>query len=352
MPIPKQANPEDLENDDLDHEEQDDAGTGDNDDSAPAPAGDKDDGSVVVELEEGEEENDENNTVVEEEDEEDEERKRIREARRQERQERKQRAREREERIQRELAQEREARRQLEQRLATIERKNSGAEVAQLDNVIKQTKDAHDYFKEQIAEATKKNDGATVAEATEKMILARERLNQLNRVKQAVEQRERTPAPLDERLVSNAQKFMSKHTWYKPEGQDNDSTVMRTLDNAVAAEGWDPTTPQYWQELENRVKKYLPHRVKGAKVTTVDTGAASDDDDDEAPVQRTTRTKPKSPVAGSGQGAGASSGKATFTLSAERVKAMKEAGMWDDPALRQKQIKAYRDYDKANKGGK
>jgi hypothetical protein len=37
-----------------------------------------------------------------------------------------------------------------------------------------------------------------------------------------------------------------------------------------------------------------------------------------------------------------------FKLSAERVKAMKEAGIWDDPERRQKMITKYRELDKQN----
>lgn len=348
MPLPVNNNHEetDLEDDDL---EGGDSSTNENDDQegdAP-PAGEQADGSVVVEIDD---EADTGNPPAGE-DEDEEERKRIREARRQERQDRKQRAREREERIQRELAQEREARRQLEERLSTVERRNSGAEVAQIDSVIKQTTDAYGYFKDQIADATARNDGPGVAEATEKMVMARERLAQLNRVKQSVQQRQSAPAPLDERLVSNAQKFMTKHSWYKPEGRDMDSNIMRNIDNSVAAEGWDPTTEAYWSELENRVKKYLPHRVARGKVQTNDRGNGEMDEQDDTPPVRN-KQKPKSPVAGSGQGSGgASGGKTVFHLSPARVQAMKDAGLWDDPEKRAKQIKAYRNYDKANKGG-
>lgn len=346
MPLPINNNQEDadLEDDDLESGEESTESKEDKQDDPPA--GEQADGSVVVEIDD---EADTNSDPTVDEDEE--ERKRIREARRQERQERKQRAREREERIQRELAQEREARRQLEERLSSVERRNSGAEVAQLDSVIKQTNDAYGYFKDQIADATARNDGPGVAEATEKMVMARERLAQLQRVKQSVQQRQSAPAPLDERLVNNAQKFMTKHSWYKPEGRDMDSQIMRNIDNAVAAEGWDPTTEAYWSELENRVKKYLPHRVARGKVQTNDRGGEEmDGQDDDVPSVR--RQKPKSPVAGSGQGSGgASGGKTVFHLSPARVQAMKDAGLWDDPAKRAKQIKAYRDYDKANKGG-
>lgn len=355
MPIPKQnTDVEDIDNEDIEDTTSNDESGGEesttNEDSAAPQLGEQEDGSVVVAIDD-EDGGESDTTDSESTDEDEQERQRIREARRQERQERKQRAREREERVQRELAQEREARRQLEQRLATIERRNTGAEVAQLDNVIKQTNDAYGYFKSQIEEATARNDGKGIAEATEKMILARERLQQLNRVKQVHEQRQSAPAPLDERLVDHANKFMRTHTWYKPEGNDMDSQIMRNIDNAVAAEGWDPTTEAYWTELNARLKKYLPHRVARGKVQTNDGGKDEMDEQDDKPIRQSS-SKPKSVVSGSGQGAGPSGGKTVFHLSPERTRAIKEAGLWDDPVQRQKAIKAYRDYDKANKGGK
>ena len=38
-----------------------------------------------------------------------------------------------------------------------------------------------------------------------------------------------------------------------------------------------------------------------------------------------------------------------FRLSPDRVAAMKEAGMWDDPTLRQKAIRNYANWDRSNK---
>jgi hypothetical protein len=55
-------------------------------------------------------------------------------------------------------------------------------------------------------------------------------------------------------------------------------------------------------------------------------------------------------VAGGGAGgaSGASTGGRQTQLSAARVQAIKDVGKWDDVVLRNKAIKAYQDYDKAN----
>lgn len=257
-------------------------------------------------------------------------RKAIRERRRQERHDRKLKDREVKESLRREIQARDQIINQLSGRLDVIERRNSGSELAQIDNAKKEASQAYNYFKDQIRVATEAKDGAAVADATEKMIISRQRFDQLDNLEKAIKQRKPSQAPLDPRLKENAESWMSANTWYDPQGQDMDSRMVLTIDNALAQEGWDPTTPQYWQELDSRIKKYLPHRAKS----------------DILP-----RSRPKSVVTGSGQSRAPSQGKSTFRLSAERVKAIKLAGKWDDPVARDKMIKSYREYDKAQGKG-
>lgn len=299
-------------------------------------AGEQKDGSFVAEVEEG----DDKTKQKEAEDStgDDNDREALRERRRQEKIDRRNRAKEREERLKRELESERTARQQLEQRIALVERKSTGAEMAQLDNSIKQMEQAHAHYKEQIRLGQEAGNGAMVADATEKMMLAQQRYSQLSGVKKAYQQHQQQPAPLDPLVVSQAKAFMDKHKWYRPESPDNDTIVTRALDNKLVEEGWNPATPEYWQELESRVKKYLPHRSTRATVSSTD-------------QQGRQGTKPKSPVGGSGrEGTASVSAKGTFHLSSERVQALKDAGMWDDAKKREEAIKSYRDYDKAQKG--
>ena len=56
-------------------------------------------------------------------------------------------------------------------------------------------------------------------------------------------------------------------------------------------------------------------------------------------------------VTGSGrESAAGSGGKNTFTLSPEQVRAMKDAGFWDDPEKRNKMIKRYAMEARQNQG--
>ncbi len=43
-------------------------------------------------------------------------------------------------------------------------------------------------------------------------------------------------------------------------GKDEDSAIVKVIDQRLAAEGYNPATEEYWVELDNRVARRLPHR--------------------------------------------------------------------------------------------
>jgi hypothetical protein len=97
-----------------------------------------------------------------------------------------------------------------------------------------------------------------------------------------------------------------------------------------------PRTPEYWDELDNRLQKYLPHRYTGAANGGSSTG----------------NQRPRNVVGSSGREASAAFGgdnRGTFTLSPERVRAMKDAGAWDNPERRQVMIQKYVAYDRTHR---
>ena len=258
----------------------------------------------------------------------DDEREAIRERRRQERRHRKAAQREREETLRRELQARDSVINELRGKVEAIERRGNSSELAQLDTAKKQTAQAYNYFKDQIRVATEAGNGAAVADATEKMLQAQRRFDELQAYEKAYRQRSATPSPLDPRLVNQAQDWMTRNRWFDPAAKDPDSRIAMTLDQALADEGWDPTTREYWQELDARVQKYLPHRATGGKMKN---------------------TKPRPTVAGAGrESGGADSGK-TYRLSSDRVQALKDAGIWDDPKQRAEAIRRFREYDKQHR---
>lgn len=312
---------EELENQQLPSSEDDD-----HDDDAQGHEDDDDDSEASEDSGDEDSENSGAETLGEGADED--EREAIRERRRQERKNRKVAAREREETLRRELAARDSVINDLRTKVEGIERRNSGSELAQLEQAKRQIGQSYAYFKDQIRLATEAGNGAVVADATEKMLQAQQRFNELQNYERAYRQRQATPQPLDPRLVNYATAWMAKNKWYDPSGKDQDSRIALTLDQQMADEGWEPTTEQYWNELSDRVKKYLPHR-------------AVDD--------RMNLRRPKSVVQGTKREA-TSSRSTGYKLSAERVQALKEAGLWDNPEQRSEAIKRFREFDKQNQG--
>jgi hypothetical protein len=258
----------------------------------------------------------------------DEEREAIRQRRREERRHRKEAQREREDTLKRELSASQAQLNEMRQRLESIERNNSANQLAQLDSAINQTEQGQRFFKEQIATATQAGDGKAVAEATEKLYQLNQRHQQLVNVKTAYAQRQQQVSPIDPQVRIRADEWVSKNSWYDPNGADLDSQIARQIDDAMHREGWNPRTQEYWDELNSRIKKYLPHRTPRGKVSP---------------------NKPKSVVAGSGRESTPTQNKGVFRLSPERVSALKEAGMWDDPKQRAAMIKRYQESDKKSK---
>jgi len=261
----------------------------------------------------------------------DEDRDAIRERRRKERQDRKTRTKERADSLKRELAARDAVINEMREKLAVIERRSVGGEMAQITQAKEKAAQAYNYYKDQIRSGTESANGAAVAEATEQLMQVRTRLEQLNNIEKTYKQRSAQPPPLDQRVANNAREWTTSNSWYDPQGKDQDSRVVLMLDQTLAEEGWDPLTKEYWDELGSRVKKYLPHRANRDNIATKD--------------------KPKSVVAGSGRETSPGSS-TTFRLSAERVKALKDAGKWEDPVERNKMIKQYRDYDRNNEGAR
>lgn len=322
--------------DDLDDEDEEN----EDEDSTPPAEKQKEDGDeFTVEIEGEEDEHKAESKTGEQEAEgaETDDREKIREQRRKERADRKVRQKEKEDSTKRELAAERRARQELEQRLASLEGRDRSRELAQVDEGVNRAGRSYDHWKAKFSEAMEQHDGAAAALATEKMLESREAERQLKTMKVAIEksQTQQGRPASNPVVINHAQKFVNENQWYKHgSNEDADSRIVAMLDQDLAREGWDPANKEYWDELNARVKKYLPHRIAGGKVSTVDNTKA-------APRQNKA-------VVGGGGGETAPSGKAVFKLSAQRVQALKDAGMWNDLKQREAAIKRFRDFDKTN----
>jgi hypothetical protein len=274
------------------------------------------------------------------------EREAIRERRRHERAEKKDNARRREAEKDRLLTELQQTVRQQAEQIGLIQRQNQGTELAQLDAQIKRTADAQAHYRGIIADGVTQQNGAVVADATARMQAAgREHENLVNIRRSYTQQQTQQPATTqstvteaaptaDPRVLSHAVAWMNANSWYNPRDNTPEAQLVRALDAAVHSEGFKPDTKEYWDELSKRVTTNLPHRTGKSNI-----GAST-----------SRRSVPGSVVTGTGRSSStARSGTpGNFVLSAERTKALKDAGMWDDPKARSDAIRRFREYDRTH----
>ncbi len=216
---------------------------------------------------------------------------------------------------------------ELLERLSVLEKKSHGSDIARLNKAIEDQGARISFAKQKIAEATKSGNGELLTAAQEMWFEARRQYEALDALKKKVvqPQKQRTIQAPDPQLQRLASAWMGNNPWYDPQGRDPDSKVALAIDQAMGEEGYNPRDPDYWEELDNRLQRYLPHRYTG-----------------EANERPTRTSRPRSAVTGSGrESATSSGGRNSFTLTPEQVRAMKDAGMWDDPDKRAKMVRRY-----------
>lgn len=216
---------------------------------------------------------------------------------------------------------------ELRNRLSRVEQKTQAYDVSRVEKAIEDQQVRMEYARMKLAEATGSGDGESAVKAQELLYEARDQLNQLNRLKREAAQPQQPAAPsIDPGVQRHASTWIERNGWYKPDLSDTDSKIAKQVDESLVKEGWNPGTSDYWDELDNRLQKYLPHHYNDA-----------------SEKRETDRRTPRNTVGSSGREASAAYGgtNRTFTLTAEQVRAMKDAGMWDNPEKRAKMIKRY-----------
>jgi len=221
---------------------------------------------------------------------------------------------------------------ELMTRLAAIEQRAHSADVERLDKAIEDEQLRLQYAMTKMREATDNSDGNAFVRAREIEAESRKRLEALQGMKYRAEEAPQREAPVNPKVKRMANDWLEANPWYDPESADEDTQIAKIIDAKLTQEGWDPSSPDYWEELDNRLQKRLPHRYNETQ--------------DERPTRR-----PRSVVTGSVResvsGRGSGNG---YVLSPERVRAIKEAGMWEDIEKRNRMIKQFITYDKANRG--
>ena len=214
---------------------------------------------------------------------------------------------------------------QLLERLSVLEKKSYGSDLARLDKAMEDQETRILFAKQKIKEATETGNGDLLTSAQEMWFEARRQHESLDDLKKrsVAPQRQNTIQAPDPQLQRHASNWMANNSWYDPNGRDPDSKRALIEDQILAEENYDPKTQEYWEELDKRLQRVIPHRYTD-------------------PVDEKPRSRPRNAVTSSGREYASTNGRGnSFTLSPDQVRAMKDAGMWDDAEKRAKMIRRY-----------
>jgi hypothetical protein len=213
---------------------------------------------------------------------------------------------------------------ELLQRLAVIERKTHAGELAQMDEAIRQAATSLEYAKIKMSQATSEQDGEGFTKAQEMWYDARQKIEALQNLKKVAAQPRAQQSLPNPKIANFAQRWQQRNPWFDPGMGDLDSRLTKEIDEDLVRQGWDPADEQYWDELDRRLRQHLPNRYNQAEG-----GSAS-------------KNRPRYMQSSTGrESAAAAGGRQVFMLEPEQVKAIKDAGLWDDEKARNRIIAQY-----------
>ena len=212
---------------------------------------------------------------------------------------------------------------ELERRLQSIEDRAVHQDLRAVDDRLSTAQNRAYQAERVLADAVQRGDGTKTAQALRARDEALEEARQLAAVKTRFQQSDAPAERLDPRLKTHAQEWMEDNPWYDPRANDDDSAVVNTIDNRLANEGWDPTTAEYWDELQRRVEKVLPRRAANG--------------------QKASPPGRRGPPIGGGREHASSVTQREVYVSPEAKQAMVEAGVWDNKEKRKRVLQRMAD---------
>tara|TARA_R110002126_G_scaffold241927_1_gene385228 strand:+ start:106 stop:1053 length:948 start_codon:yes stop_codon:yes gene_type:complete len=224
---------------------------------------------------------------------------------------------------------------ELERRVTAQEHRTQQLDINGLDVQIQEAIRQAEMAERVIAKAVEVGNGADVTQAMRYRDQAIAKAQQLNGVKHQATQKSQQAPQIDDMTLHYANEFLADNKWYDPQGRDEDSAIVLAIDQALAKDGFNPQTEEYWIELERRAARRLPEKFTRTKPKVGD--------------QREERQPRGGPTVGSGREHAPTSTRKEIYLSPDRKQALIDAGVWDDPILRVKYAKRYAEYDRANK---
>lgn len=232
---------------------------------------------------------------------------------------------------------------QLKGALDQMSKGQVGLAAGDLDGRIAREQQALNQIDDVLAEAATSQDKATYKQAMRLRDEAKDRLERLGYAKQrlvaeATDTRtqpqtqdapqQRAPDPIAQRYAS---KFLERNDWFDPTDElDEDSAILKTIDDTLTREGYKHNTRMFWVELERRSK---------ARGLGQDNEGDDVDEHDERPTP-----KPRGPGGlppRSARGAGTRQRSSGFSLTQDMKEALDAEGLLDEKALTDDQ-KSYR----------
>ena len=161
------------------------------------------------------------------------------------------------------------------------------------------------------------------------------------------------PPPLSTQAREFVEQFTTDYPWITDQYNPDSQLVLR-IDNAVRAEGYDPGTADYWDEVESRMERHpqLRHRFAdepGARAPAQQQRQAPQQPQRQAPPER------RGPMTAGASDRPAAQRSNQVYLSPERKEAMISAGVLErdgrtvvDRKKFQGYLKQFSEYDRAN----
>jgi len=234
-------------------------------------------------------------------------------------------------------------------RLQQVEQRTSTIDVARLDEELRGAAYAANAWKAEFEAAVAKADGPGAAAAMEQMQKAQREGERLFATKQAFIRSVQQPQQrgIHPEVQKRVDTWRARHSWYNPANPDLDTRIALAVDADVAKDGFNPATDEFWEELDRRLSSKLPERYTDDGDSFSGASTAAGGRANSAGGSRSSPPNRRVPASGGGSAGGST--QASFTLSAERVQALKDAGMWNDPKKRETAIRNFMQYDRQHK---
>lgn len=242
----------------------------------------------------------------------------------------------------------------LERRQSEQDARITQTEVVTIDGRIAQVEEQIRESERIKAQAITKGDGDSAAEADrirEQLLNGKRALEGVkNQAVNGARQRQAAPT-IDPQIKARVDDWISDNNdWFDPNLGNEDSAIARAIEDSLFREKrLDPRTDAYWVEYNRRLGKRLPHLFD----------QDSEKDDERQENRNGDRTNADDRPAKRNGGPRMTTGGRERTLkknevyiSAERRKAMEEAGLWEDETLRNRYLKRYQQYDKEHGSGR